>query len=79
MQKRGVMAEIAEKEANAAESQADAQKAAAEAAQTQMETMLQSGQMQQFVQAAVESQVRQILAAMQPQPPQPAPMPMGQF
>jgi DNA-binding TFAR19-related protein (PDSD5 family) len=79
VQKRGVMAEIAEKEANAAESQADARKAAAEAAQTQMETMLQSGQMQQFVQAAVESQVRQILAAMQPQPPQPAPMPMGQF
>ena len=75
MQKRSAMAEIAEKEANAAESQADAQKAAAEAAQVQMETMLQSGQVQQMVQAAVEAQVAQILAAMQP----PQPQLMGQF
>ena len=75
MQKRGAMADIAEKEAKAAESQADAQKAAAEAAQVQMETMLQSGQVQQMVQAAVEAQVAQILAAMQP----PQPQLMGQF
>lgn len=76
MQKRGAMADIAEKEANAAESQADAQKAAAEAAQVQMETMLQSGQLQQVIQAAVQAQVAQALAAMAP-PPQP--QLMGQF
>lgn len=76
MQKRGAMAEIAEKEANAAESQADAQKAAAEAAQVQMEMMLQSGQLQQVIQAAVQAQVAQALAAMAPPP---MPQPMGQF
>ena len=73
MQQRGADAEIGEKEAKAAKAQADAQKSSAEAIQTQMETMMQSGQLQQMIGQLVAAQVQQALQSIAPPP-----MPMGQ-
>ena len=56
-QERAQNAEISETEAKAAKTQA-------EAIQTQLETAMQSGQMQQIIQQAVQMQVEQILAQM---------------
>jgi hypothetical protein len=80
-QERMVNADIGEKEAKAAKSTADAQKAAAEAAQTQLETAMQSGQIQGMIQQLVAAQVMQAMQQLAPAPmmqpapsPQPAPM-----
>lgn len=61
MQARGAMAEIAEKEGKAAESQADAQKAAIEAQKMQLEMMLESGALNDMISQQVQAQVTQAL------------------
>lgn len=66
MQQRAAEAEIGEKEAKTSKLQA-------EAIQTQLETAMQSGQMQQIIQAMVMQQVQEIMGQMMA--PQQAPMP----
>jgi 23S rRNA maturation mini-RNase III len=73
MQQRAMDAEIGEKEAKTAKAGADARKSDAEAIQTQMETMMQSGQLQQMIGQLVAAQVQQALQSIAPPP-----MPMGQ-
>ena len=73
LQQRGIDAEIGQKEAQTLKAQADARKADADAIQTQMETMMQSGQLQQMIGQLVAAQVQQALQSIAPPP-----MPMGQ-
>ena len=73
IQKRGIAAEIAEKEGKAAKMQAETLKTEAETVQTQIENMMQSGAISQMVEQAVQAQ---LAALLQPQP-QPMPTMMG--
>lgn len=68
---RVVDAQVRKEEAAAASDEADAQKKQAEATQTQLETMMASGELEEVMAVLVQAQVQRALAQLMPQPPAP--------